>query len=115
MFCHPNEAVIKDSSNEKKTAAKYCAELKMAEAVPRAAVGNQLATNFAFAGKAGASAMPIAKRNTNNAMTAALALPARPIELCSKVKSDHKKMLAAYMRRAPKRSSSQPAGSCDNT
>ena len=82
-------------SGVKTTAAKYCAALKIADAVPRSSVGNQLATTFALAGNAGDSAAPIAKRSTNSAVTAAPALPSRPIELCSSVKSDHRKMLAA--------------------
>ena len=40
------------------TVAKYCAELKMAEAVPRSLAGNQAATMRALAGNDGDSAAP---------------------------------------------------------
>ncbi|MNP32046.1 hypothetical protein D3C76_1252030 [compost metagenome] len=50
--------------------AKYCAELKIAEAVPRSAVGNQAATMRALPGKDGASARPTRKRSMNSATTA---------------------------------------------
>jgi hypothetical protein len=82
-------------SGVKTTAAKYWAELKIADAVPRSFVGNQLATTFALAGNAGASATPIAKRSTNRPTTAAPALPSTPIAPCSKVNNDHRKMLTA--------------------
>lgn len=111
----PYACVSHAISGENTTAAKYCAELKIADAVPRSAVGNQLATTFAFAGNAGASAMPTAKRIANSAATASAALPPSPIVLCSSVNADHRKMLPAYTRRAPKRSSSQPLGSCAST
>src|ERR1700754_3665249 len=114
-MCQPNAWVSHAINGVNTTAAKYCAELKIADAVPRSFVGNQLATTFALAGNAGASAAPIAKRSTNSAVTAVAARPSRPMELCSKVKRDHRKMRDASTRRAPKRSSSQPAGICEST
>ncbi len=114
-WCQLNACVSQAISGVNSTAAKYCAALKIADAVPRSLVGNQLATTLALAGNAGASAMPTAKRSTNSAATASAALPARPIVLCSRVNSDQRKMLPAYTRRAPKRSSSQPLGSCAST
>jgi hypothetical protein len=73
--------------------AKYCAELKMAEAVPRSLAGNQAATMRPLAGKEGASARPTSRRNVNRVTTAAAPDPRRPTEPWSKVKSDQIKML----------------------
>src|SRR3954469_9447130 len=49
----------------KATSEKYCEALKMALAVPRSELGNQLATMRALAGKMGASAKPSARRRMN--------------------------------------------------
>ena len=54
----PKACTIQPISGANSTVAKYCAELKMAEAVPRSSVGNQAATMRALAGKEGASAAP---------------------------------------------------------
>jgi len=66
--------------------------------VPRSAVGNQLATIFALAGKAGDSASPTAKRSANNVVTAVRLPEIRAPQLdaaCISVNSDHAKMLQA--------------------
>ena len=76
-----------------RTVAKYCAELKIAEAVPRSLAGNQAATIRALAGNDGASAKPTRRRSTNRAVTAAAAAPRTPTEPCSRVNSDQMKML----------------------
>src|ERR1700733_10292399 len=55
-------------SGAKATSEKYCEELKMALAVPRSELGNQLATMRALAGKEGHSANPSAKRRANRLM-----------------------------------------------
>lgn len=77
------------------TAAKYCAALKMAEAVPRSAVGNQLATTLALAGNAGDSDRPTAKRSTNSTVIAEPMVANRPSQPCISVKNDQAKMLTA--------------------
>src|ERR1700733_7788584 len=55
-------------SGAKATSEKYCEELKMALAVPRSELGNQLATIRALAGKEGHSANPSAKGRANRLM-----------------------------------------------
>src|ERR1041385_3404742 len=94
----PNQCVIAAISGVKAIAAKYCAELKMADAVPRSTAGHHQAPSFALAGKAGDSANPTAKRRTNSVVTAprpvATAAP-HPVAACSNVNSDHAKMLQA--------------------
>src|SRR3984885_14902086 len=55
-------------SGAKATSEKYCEELKMALAVPRSELGNQLATIRALAGKLGHSAKPSARRSRNRLM-----------------------------------------------
>ena len=94
----PNQCVMAAISGVNAIAAKYCAELKTADAVPRSAVGNQLATSFALAGTAGDSANPTAKRKMNSVVTAprplAITEP-QPVAACSSVNSDHAKMLQA--------------------
>ncbi|MNW17590.1 hypothetical protein D3C71_2168230 [compost metagenome] len=74
--------------------AKYCAELKIADAVPRSAVGNQAATMRALPGNDGASAKPTRKRRVNRVTTAQATgmLPTKP---CIRVNSDQVKMLNA--------------------
>ena len=113
--CQPYQCVTAAISGVNTTAAKYCAALKMADAVPRSRVGNQLATTRALAGKAGASAMPTRKRRQNRAAIALAGLPRMPVPACISVNADQPNMLAAYTRRAPKRSMSHPPGTCANT
>ena len=67
---HPQEWTIQPISGANSTVAKYWAELKIAEAVPRSAVGNQAATIRALPGKEGASAKPTRKRSMNSATMA---------------------------------------------
>ena len=74
------------------TVAAYCAELKIALAVPRSAVGNHAATIRLFAGNEGASAAPSKKRSVNNA-TIAVVADSPPTNPCSKVNTDHSAML----------------------
>jgi len=59
--------VIQPFIGAKSTVAKYCAELKTAEAVPRSLAGNHAATTLALAGKDGDSASPARKRNAKSA------------------------------------------------
>ena len=66
----PQAWTIQPISGANSTVAKYCAELKIAEAVPRSAVGNQAATMRALPGNDGASAKPTRKRSMNRAMIA---------------------------------------------
>ena len=100
---------MKPISGAKSTVAKYCAELKMADAVPRSRVGNQAATIRALPGKEGASARPTRKRSPNRTLTA-VDVSKWPTRLCRRVNSDHRKMPAPYTRFEPNRSSSQPPG-----
>lgn len=85
------------------TIAKYCAELKKAEAVPRSELGNHEATTLPFPGNEGASDKPTRKRSANSRI---IAVPAekKPIAPCG-VKNDQKKMLNAMIVFEPKRSS----------
>jgi hypothetical protein len=74
--------------------AKYCPELKKADAVPRSLPGNQAATMRALAGKEGASAMPTRKRSANSTTIAVPALK-KPTQPCIIVNSDQTMMLKA--------------------
>ncbi|MNV58476.1 hypothetical protein D3C71_1508560 [compost metagenome] len=94
-WCQPQLWTTQAISGVKTTAAKYCAALKMADAVPRSAVGNQLATTLALAGKAGDSARPTAKRSANSTVMAEPMVANTPSQPCSSVKNDQTKMLAA--------------------
>src|SRR3954469_24717448 len=80
--CQPNWCVIVPMIGAKRTVAKYCAELKIALAVPRSAVGNHAATIRAFAGNDGDSASPSRKRSTKRGTTAEAA-PSTPTNPCS--------------------------------
>src|ERR1041384_5588671 len=95
---------------ENSTSEKYCAELKIADAVPRSVVGNQAATIRALPGNDGDSASPSRKRSANSTTTALAALhqPTRP---CSTVNPDQAIRLTTWIRFEPNRSSSQPPGS----
>ncbi|MNT75534.1 hypothetical protein D3C72_2144370 [compost metagenome] len=74
--------------------AKYCAELNIAEAVPRSAVGNQAATMRALPGKDGASAKPTRKRSMNR-VTTDQAIGTMSTKPCRRVNTDQVKMLKA--------------------
>ncbi|MGY4452431.1 hypothetical protein ACVWZR_007091 [Bradyrhizobium sp. i1.3.1] len=74
--------------------AKYCPELKKADAVPRSLPGNQAATMRALAGNEGASATPTSRRSANNTVMAAPALR-KPTQPCIIVNSDQTMMLKA--------------------
>jgi hypothetical protein len=58
----PSAKVSQPSSGENNASEKYCAALKIAEAVPRSLAGNQAATMRALAGNEGASEKPSIKR-----------------------------------------------------
>src|SRR4051812_28371791 len=60
-----NACVIQPMIGENRTSAKYCEELKTADANPRSAAGNQDATMRPLAGKMGDSVSPIASRKAN--------------------------------------------------
>ncbi|GJE45655.1 hypothetical protein AEGHOMDF_4855 [Methylobacterium soli] len=76
------------------TVAKYCEELKKAEAVPRSLVGNQAAVMRALAGKTGASARPTQRRSVNSTATAEKPVK-KPTAPCRSVKADHRKIAPA--------------------
>src|SRR6187549_343047 len=88
----PKVWVIQPMIGEKSTVAKYCAELKIALAMPRSAVGNQAATMRAFAGKDGDSATPSRNRSTNS-VTSATPGTNQPTQPCNKVNTDHSVIL----------------------
>ena len=90
----PNSCAIQPISGAKITVAKYCPELKNADAVPRSLLGNQAATMRALAGKLGASASPTRKRRANSA-TMAAPPEKKPIQPCISVKIDQTTMLQA--------------------
>lgn len=68
--CQLNEWASHPISGEKMTSAKYCAELKIADAVPRSELGNQEATTRPLPGKDGASDRPTRNRSANKRITA---------------------------------------------
>src|SRR4051812_36697338 len=96
-----------------RTVAKYWAELKTADAVPRSFAGNQAATMRLLAGKEGASANPIRKRSANRTYTAAAAN--QPTKPTNTVNRDQKKMEKKYTILEPNRSSAHPPGICPMT
>src|SRR5207249_6108729 len=91
-YGQPKRYVIQPVSGANIAVAKYCAELKIAEAVPRSAVGNHAATIRAFPGKDGASARPSRKRRANRTTTA-VAASKYPMNPCRNVKTDQATML----------------------
>ena len=99
---------------EKSTSAKYCAELKIADAVPRSAVGNHADTIRLLPGNDGDSAIPSRKRREKRATTAAAAGSA-PRSPCRNVKIDQIRTLRTYTRLEPNRSRSHPPGICPRT
>src|SRR5258708_37477184 len=93
----PSACVIQPINGANSTVAKYCDALKIAEAVPRSAVGNHDDTRRLLPGEAGASAAPARKGSVNNATTAAAAAsPPTPPRIIGRM--DHVRMLAAYGR-----------------
>ena len=58
QLCQPWFCVSQPKIGAKTTSAKYCEALKIAEAVPRSAVGNQAATTRPLPGKMGDCARP---------------------------------------------------------
>jgi len=94
--------------------AKYCAELKMADARPRSSVGNHADVMRPLPGNDGASAAPTARRRANSAAAAAPPVR-RPTVPWNIVKSDHNVRPKKYVVLEPNRSSSQPPGSCAST
>ena len=84
----------KPISGVNSTVAKYCAELKKAEAVPRSAVGNHAAMIRALAGKTGASARPTSSRRPNSTATAVKPVK-KPTAPWISVKADHRKIAPA--------------------
>src|SRR5215470_13571819 len=92
--CQPNEWISQPISGAKTTVAAYCAELKIAAAVPRSFAGNQAATIRLLAGNDGASEAPTRNRSENRTMTAVRPVK-KPTAPTSSVNSDQKKMLSA--------------------
>ncbi|MNT07012.1 hypothetical protein D3C72_1417000 [compost metagenome] len=88
----PHAKVSQPSSGEKRASEKYCAELKIAEAVPRSLVGNQAATIRALAGNDGASEKPSIKRIQNMEIPAH-ASGKKSTKPCINVNSDQKNRL----------------------
>src|SRR4051812_50066163 len=66
----PNSCAIQPISGAKITVAKYCPELKNAEAVPRSLLGNQAATMRALAGDEGGSGVPTREGQPNSTTVA---------------------------------------------
>ena len=87
----PTSCVSQPMIGAKITVAKYCAELKIATAVPLSCAGNQAATMRLFPGKEGASAKPTRKRSVKSAtiMPKPLKISTNP---CSRVNIDQIKM-----------------------
>src|ERR1700722_4163230 len=91
QLLHPAECAIHPKIGAKIIRAKYCEELKIAEARPRSLEGNQEATMRPFPGKTGAWANPAINRNrkiTPNAAPTAR-YPAKPV---SRAQTDHTTM-----------------------
>ena len=93
-WCQPKWWTIQAISGVNSTVAKYCAELKKAEAMPRSRVGNQAATMRALAGKTGASVRPTARRNANSITTAVMPVK-KPTAPWTRVNPDQSAMAAA--------------------
>jgi hypothetical protein len=101
---------MKPMIGAKTTVAKYWAELKIADAVPRSLAGNQAATIRPLAGNDGASAKPTRNRKPKRTYIAAT-VPTTQTPPCSTVNNDQTKMLQKYTILDPNRSNSQPPGS----
>lgn len=91
-WCQPNSCTSHAISGANTTVAAYCAELKMAEAVPRSLAGNHAATMRLLAGNDGASTAPTRKRRQNTMVTAAAPVK-KPTAPCASVNTDHSRML----------------------
>src|SRR5215469_6969787 len=106
---HPRACVIQPMIGANNTSAKYCDELKIAEAVPRSAAGNHAATIRPFPGKTGDCASPDTSLKPSITMNtkAAGRYPAKPTRA---PQIDQQTMLTPYTRFDPKESSSPPAG-----
>src|ERR1700722_20593398 len=88
QLLQPAECAIHPRIGAKIISAKYCEELKIAEARPRSLAGNQEATMRPFPGNTGAWAKPAISRRkkiTPNAAPAARK-PAKPV---SREQTDH--------------------------
>ncbi|SAJ22078.1 Uncharacterised protein [Enterobacter cloacae] len=87
----PTSCVSQPMIGAKITVAKYCAELKMATAVPLSCAGNQAATIRLLPGNDGASAKPTRKRRVKSAM-----IMPKPLKIstkpCNRVNIDQMKM-----------------------
>src|SRR5271168_3345965 len=68
QLCQPYLWVSHPKRGAKATSAKYCEALKMAEARPRSAVGNHVATIRPLPGKTGDCARPERRRRTKIAL-----------------------------------------------
>ena len=68
----PHVAVIQLINGTNNTSEKYCDALKIADAVPRSAVGNHAATNRPLPGNVGANANPARKKRMNSVTMATL-------------------------------------------
>lgn len=85
--CHPRVCTTQPIKGANSTVAAYCAELEMAVAVARSAVGNQEAMIRALPGKHGALAKPTSSRSRNIEVTAQV-VGSQPKKPCSKVSTD---------------------------
>src|SRR5580700_8624102 len=81
QLCHPKRWSRPPKMGAKMGSAKYCDELKMADARPRSEVGNQAATMRPLPGNTGACARPEQIRRMKMTVKAALAptYPAKPV------------------------------------
>src|SRR5580700_12271597 len=77
----PAECAIQPKIGAKIISAKYCEELKIADARPRSLAGNHDATMRPFPGKTGACAKPAISRRMKITVKAAVAAryPAKPV------------------------------------
>src|SRR3979409_39653 len=87
----PYSCASQPISGAKATSEKYCEALKMALAVPRSALGNQLATMRALAGKDGASAKPNIRRRTKRLISTGTKA-SQVTKACTAVKMAHRVM-----------------------
>src|ERR1700749_2154067 len=98
LLLQPAEWAIQPRMGPKIISAKYCDELKVAEARPRSLAGNQEATMRPLPGKTGAWANPEISRMTKiGAQTDTTTIP------------------MPYTSFDPKRSSKAPDGNCPST
>src|SRR3989337_2686951 len=98
----------------KMAVAKYCAELKIADASPRSLAGNHADVRRPLPGNDGASAAPTARRSVNSAATAAPPVR-KPTVPWNNVKRDHNVRPKKYVVLEPNRSRSQPPGNWAST